>query len=362
MKDKNLIKNIQENNVSCDSDKTYVRVIKLNGKYTYATQIGCGNSSGNEKIASSKVNVLYPKKGVPRNETCSYDTATKLSVKVSPYESYEKTDEKRYVLKIILESVTGINEGVQVSYAWHKEGTDSSKDIWQDATFNSISSSKQEEQILNNKTITLKSSEILTPDKETGSYKLLVKINNAMDITGTNLITDLNKTVTFGPYKIDNQPPVINSLSVSSRELFLGFKAKVNINATDNNMLSSQNDVKVCIKTNTSSCSSNDYKVYASSYDITIPGEKYDGSTKKIYVYVKDIAGNVTSKTLDYKLYKECSTSILDSNNLKERETCTKKCGGGTRLDTYGKKDKYTGIQCSGTAKKQEKCNTHSCV
>ena len=95
MKDKNLIKNIQENNVSCDSDKTYVRVIKLNGKYTYATQIGCGNSSGNEKIASSKVNVLYPKKGVPRNETCSYDAATKLSVKLSPYERYEKTDEKR---------------------------------------------------------------------------------------------------------------------------------------------------------------------------------------------------------------------------------------------------------------------------
>lgn len=361
MKDKNLIKNIQENNVSCNSDKTYVRVVKLNGKYAYATQIGCGNSSGNEKIASSKVNVLYPETGVPRNETCDYDAKTKLSVKVSPYESYEKTDKKRYALKIILESFTGINKGVQVSYAWHKEGTDSSKDIWQDATFKSISSSKQEEQILNTKTITLKSSEILTPDKETGSYKLLVKINNAMDITGTNLITDLNKTATFGPYKIDNQPPVINSLSVSSRESFFGFKAKVSINATDNNMLSSQNDVKVCIKTNTSSCSSNDYKAYASSYDITIPGEKYDGSTKKIYVYVKDNAGNVTSKTLDYTLYKECSTSILDSNNLKEKGTCTKKCGGGTRLDTYGKKDKYTGVQCSGTAKKQEKCNTMEC-
>ena len=363
MKDKNLIKNIQENNVSCDSDKTYVRVIKLNGKYTYATQIGCGNSSGNEKITSSKVNVLYPKGGVPRNETCSYDAVTKLSVKVSPYEKYEKTDKKKYALNIILESFTGINNGVEISYAWHKEGTDSSKDVWQDATFRSMASSKQEEQILNGQTITLKSSEILTPDKEIGCYKLLVKINKAMDITGTDLITDLNKIVTFGLYKIDNLPPVINSLSVSStNKSYNALKAKVNINATDNNMLSSQNDVKVCIKTNTSSCSSNDYKVYASSYDITIPGEKYDGSTKKIYVYVKDIAGNVTSKTLDYKLYKECSTSILDSNNLKGRETCTKKCGGGTRLDTYGKKDKYTGIQCSGTAKKQEKCNTHSCV
>ena len=362
MKDKNLIKNIQENNVSCDSDKTYVRVVKLNGKYTYATQIGCGNSSGNEKIASSKVNVLYPESGVPRNETCSYDAVTKLSVRVSPYEKYEKTDKKKYALNIILESFTGINNGVQVSYAWHKEGTDSSKDVWQDATFRSMSSSKQEEQILNGQTITLKSSEILTPDKETGSYKLLVKINNAMDITGTNLITDLNKTVTFGTYKIDNLPPVINSLSVSStNQSYNTLKAKVNINATDNNMLSSQNDVKVCIKTNTSSCSSNDYKAYASSYDITLPGGKYDGSKKTVYVYVKDNAGNVTSKTVDYTLYKECSTSILDSNNLKEKGTCSKKCGGGTRLDTYGKKDKYTGVQCSGTAKKQETCNTMEC-
>ncbi len=361
MKDKNLIKNIQENNVSCDSDKTYVRVVKLNGKYTYATQIGCGNSSGNEKIASSKVNVLYPESGVPRNETCSYDAVTKLSVSVDP-ENYEKTDKKKYAVKIILESFTGINNGVQVSYAWHKEGTDSSKDVWQDATFRSMSSSKQEEQILNGQTITLKSSEILTPDKETGSYKLLVKINNAMDITGTNLITDLNKTVTFGTYKIDNLPPVINSLSVSStNQSYNTLKAKVNINATDNNMLSSQNDVKVCIKTNTSSCSSNDYKAYASSYDITLPGGKYDGSKKTVYVYVKDNAGNVTSKTVDYTLYKECSTSILDSNNLKEKGTCTKKCGGGTRLDTYGKKDKYTGVQCSGTAKKQETCNTMEC-
>ena len=362
MKDKNLIKNIQDNNVSCDSDKTYVRVVKLNGKYTYATQIGCGNSSGNEKITSSKVNVLYPKGGVPRNETCSYDAVTKLSVKVSPYEKYEKTDKKKYALNIILESFTGINNGVEISYAWHKEGTDSSKDVWQDATFRSMASSKQEEQILNGQTITLKSSEILTPDKEIGCYKLLVKINKAMDITGTDLITDLNKIVTFGLYKIDNLPPVINSLSVSStNKSYNALKAKVNINATDNNMLSSQNDVKVCIKTNTSSCSSNDYKTYASSYDITIPGGKYDGSKKTVYVYVKDNAGNVTSKTVDYILYKECSTSILDSNNLKEKGTCTKKCGGGTRLDTYGKKDKYTGVQCSGTAKKQETCNTMDC-
>ena len=363
MKDKNLIKNIQENNVSCDSDKTYVRVVKLNGKYTYATQIGCGNYSGNEKIASSKVNVLYPEKGVPRNETCSYDAAIKLSVKVSPYESYEKTDKKKYALKIILESVTGINNRVQVSYAWHKEGTDSSKDIWQDATFRSMSSSKQEEQILNNKTITLKSNEILTPAEETGSYKLLVKINNAMDITGTNLITDLNKAVTFGPYKIDNQPPVINSLSVSSaNQSYNTFKAKININATDNNMLSSQNDVKVCIKTNTSSCSSNDYKKYASSYDITIPGEKYDGSKERVYVYVKDNAGNVTSRKVDYTIYKECSVVVKDKNNVIKEGTCSKKCGNnGTKMDTVGTKDKHTGAKCSETMKNVTECNRFDC-
>ena len=363
MNEKKLIKDIQENGISCNSDKTYVRVVKLNDKYTYTAQIGCGNSSSNEKIASSKVNILYPRQGVPRNETCLYDAKTKLSVKVSPYESYEKTDKKRYALKIILESVTGINNGVQVSYAWHKEETDSSKDIWQDATFRNISSSKQEEQILNTKTITLKSSEILTPDEETGSYKLLVKINNAMDITGTNLITDLNKIVTFGPYKIDNQPPVIKSLSVSSaNQSYNTFKAKININATDNNMLSSQNDVKVCIKTNTSSCSSNDYKKYASSYDITIPGEKYDGSKERVYVYVKDNAGNVKKDSADYTIYKECSVVVKDKNNVIKEGTCSKKCGSnGTKMDTVGTKDKHTGAKCSETMKNVAECNRFDC-
>ena len=360
MKSKNLIKNIQENGISCDSDKTYVRVVKINGKYSYATQIGCGNSSDKEKITSSKVNVVYPKNGVEKNETCSYDAVTKLSVSVDP-ENYEKTDKKKYAVKIILESFTGINNGVQVSYAWHKEGTDASNDVWQVATFRGISSSKQEEEILNAKKVELKSGEILTPNKETGNYKLLVKVNRAMDITGNNLITDLNEINTFDIYKIDNLAPVISSLSVSSREPFFGFKGKVNINATDNNMMSSQKEVKVCIKTDTSSCSSNDYKIYDSSYDVTIPGKKYDGSTKKIYVYVKDNAGNVTSSTADYTLYKECSISILDSSDFQKKGECSVECGGGTRLDTYGKKDKYTGAKCDGTAMKKEKCNTRKC-
>ena len=360
MKSKNLIKNIQENGISCDSDKTYVRVVKINGKYSYATQIGCGNSSDKEKITSSNVNVVYPKNGVEKNKTCSYDAVTKLSVSVDP-ENYEETDKKKYAVKIILESFTGINTGVQVSYAWHKEGTDSSNDVWQVATFRGISSSKQEEEILNAKKVKLKSGEILTPNKETGNYKLLVKVNSAMDITGNNLITDLNEINTFGIYKIDNLPPVISSLSISSRESFFGFKAKVNINASDNNMMSSQKEVKVCIKTDTSSCSSTDYKIYDSSYDITIPGKKYDGSTKKIYVYVKDNAGNVASSTADYTLYKECSISILDSSDFQKKGECSVECGGGTRLDTYGKKDKYTGAKCDGTAKKQETCNTMGC-
>ena len=362
MKDKNLIKNIQENGVSCNSDKTYVRVVKLNGKYSYATQIGCGNSNDKGKITSSKVNVVYPKDGVPRNETCSYDAVTKLDVSADP-EKYLKTDKKKYAVAIVLKSFTGKNNGVQVSYAWHKDGTDSSKDVWQEATFRGLSSTNQEKDILNGKVITLKSSEILTPDKETGNYKLLVKINSAMDITGTNLITEQNETRTFETYKIDNLPPIINSLSISSSdESFNSLKAKVNINATDNNMMSSQNEIKVCIKTNKNTCLSNDYKEYKSSYDITLPGGKYDGSKKTIYVYVKDNAGNITSKTADYTLYKECTNSVLDSDNLIKKGDCTKKCGSnGTRLDTYGTKDKYTGVKCDSTLKKKEVCNRVDC-
>ena len=62
MQEKSLIKDIIQDSVSCDSSKTFVKVVKLNGKYSYSSQIGCGNSNEkNKNIKDSEINILYPK-------------------------------------------------------------------------------------------------------------------------------------------------------------------------------------------------------------------------------------------------------------------------------------------------------------
>ena len=358
MNEKKLIKDIQENGISCNSDKTYVKVVKLGGKYAYSTQIGCGTTSNKKvKLESGKVNVTYPTGGIDQDPSCGYD-AVKLDVDVSP-KYYKNTDKKKYPVRIVLSSNTGINNGVKVKYAWLKEGQAYSDDLLQYATFKGQSIEKQKQDILNNKKITIKSNEILTPSGETGSYRLALKIESAI---GGNLTEKLTSPIIFEPYKIDNLPPVINSIKVTSKEEFASLSAKVSLSATDNDKMSSFEELKVCIRTDNKTCTDSEYKAYKTSYSLTIPGNKYDGSTKKVYVSVKDNAGNVTKDSADYTIYKECSVVVKDKNNVIKEGTCSKKCGtNGTKMDTVGTKDKHTGAKCSETMKNVAECNRFDC-
>ena len=361
MNEKKLIKDIQENGISCNSDKTYVKVVKLDGKYAYSTQIGCGTTSNKKvKLESGKVNVTYPTGGIDQDPSCGYD-AVKLDVDVSP-KYYKNTDKKKYPVRIVLSSNTGINNGVKVKYAWLKEGQAYSDDLLQYATFKGQSIEKQKQDILNNKKITIKSNEILTPSGETGSYRLALKIESATDVVGGNLTEKLTSPIIFEPYKIDNLPPVISSIKVTSEEEFASLSAKVSLSSTDNDKMSSFEELKVCIRTDDKTCTDSEYKAYKTSYSLTILGNKYDGSTKKIYVSVKDSAGNVTKDSADYTIYKECTSVVKDKSNIIKEGTCSAKCGSnGTKNDTVGTKDMYTGAVCSETMKNSAECNRFDC-
>ena len=191
---------------------------------------------------------------------------------------------------------------------------------------------------------------------------MALKIESATDVVGGNLTEKLTSPIIFEPYKIDNLPPVINSIKVTSKEEFASLSAKVSLSATDNDKMSSFEELKVCIRTDDKTCTDSEYKAYKTSYSLTIPGNKYDGSTKKVYVSVKDNAGNVTKDSADYTIYKECSVVVKDKNNVIKEGTCSKKCGSnGTKMDTVGTKDKHTGAKCSKTMKNVAECNRFDC-
>ena len=91
------------------------------------------------------------------------------------------------------------------------------------------------------------------------------------------------------------------SLSITSRDnRYYSRDVKLTISANKN-----ANDLEMCVsQTNfLQDCS---FESYSETKDITLNGD-YDGSTKTVYVTVKDKAGNLSHTKANYTLYKYCS-------------------------------------------------------
>ena len=56
-----LAKDIEDNNLSCNSNKTFVQVIKENGIYKYKAQLGCGKKkASNSELIDNEITINYP--------------------------------------------------------------------------------------------------------------------------------------------------------------------------------------------------------------------------------------------------------------------------------------------------------------
>ena len=69
LKDKNLVKDIDIKDVSCDTDETYVKIIKNYDKYSYYPFIGCGPVGKDESV---NITILIPEKREIQ-ESCDVD-------------------------------------------------------------------------------------------------------------------------------------------------------------------------------------------------------------------------------------------------------------------------------------------------
>lgn len=162
-------------------------------------------------------------------------------------------------------------------------------------------------------------------------YNDTIMINYLVYDPTINKSNTKNQTITV----IDTVNPTL-SASISSRvSTYNSLDARLSINATDNSNLQmyiSQSGYDT----------GGSWETYASVKNFDFSGS-LNGSTKYIYITVRDEAGNIAQKRLNYTLYNECTNYSTDT----EVGECSTTCGVGTKTTTITYNDFYTGKYCT---------------
>ncbi len=170
--------------------------------------------------------------------------------------------------------------------------------------------------------------------------------------------------------KVDTKAPVISGESISS--------TNTNYHTLNANVSFAVKDVNyVKYELSTSGYTSTPYNAmpYSSNLSTNTPisntqglqvHNSYDGSTKNVYITVKDEAGNKSQKMVSYKVYKTCSQTIVNSSYAGNYGACSAICGGGIQYASLFQVhvDQNLGVNCGTTETQnalQYACNMHDC-
>ena len=302
-----LLKDIKISNISCNSDYSKVRILKLDGQYYYTGVLGCG-ADKNKKLEdkNGEISYKYPSSDV----SCTGNDKSSIDVKIVGTTS-EIFNKKMRSANIKLSSSFGINPDIGLSYAWslNNDYNSISSDSWKHVNFKSVPTIEKQKNDMKEGNIIVNSDDITTPAGVTGQYYLFVRIDRLNDIFMNPWVNAVNSDINYissGPFSVDNDAPVFNDSSViSSKSEYNDLKPKLNLNVTDNHTASDK--LKMCVSLNTNSCKTDkaslkDYENYDSSKVLDSIHTAFDLSTHKVYVTVADLAGNTALKSFDYKL------------------------------------------------------------
>ena len=206
--ERRLLNDIEIEGMSCNSPKTYIRVIKQKDKYGYKTYLTCGPKTAGviETESFSMPNV------VPEidNNSCTGTNNGNLSITADMTQATGKADKNRKKTKITISSGTGINSAMSISAKWSQTSDDHAPEGFAKVDFKV--KEEQEESLLNGDIISTTSKELLTPNGD-GDYYLIVRVDRLQDLQGNNWRNPDNtdsKYVYFGPFVVDNTAPSIN--------------------------------------------------------------------------------------------------------------------------------------------------------
>lgn len=319
--ERNLAKDIEMDNISCKNTKTYVQVVKVGNEYTYTPYITCGVKNDNSTNIDREFN--YPEGEHTKDETaCGFES--NFNMDIVPSKETSITSAKTESIDITVNSYTGINPNVDISYAFATaEDISTTVTEWRKLTFKVPSTEKQRSKILEGETISIKSNTITTPDDADGILYLVIKVNNMIDLYGESWSKVGDKTKFYGPYRLDNSAPSITGLDL--------YKSNghwySNIDVTDKTNY--ERFYRICPNAErTISCEhKNEFKLDVISNNVLDdyvykPGGTYD----MWYDYcakVIDAAGNISEKTCSSSTSYKIRLYANDGTNNYETATIT---------------------------------------
>ena len=183
LKSKSLIKDISDNDISCNSNKTIVQVTKLGDAYTYDVQLGCTNSKNSDESNL----IIFPKNSNLKCETSS--TTLKYDLNVSPGK-YTDNDKNRSAVTVTLSSDTGINNKYnEIYYSWTLN-PNNGNDTWNKLNFDIPSADQQKKDLISNKiSEVVVKKQLILPEK-TGKWYLKIEVRSLQNAAGDNLLTE----------------------------------------------------------------------------------------------------------------------------------------------------------------------------
>ena len=210
--ERNLAKDIEIDNMSCNNTKTYIQVIKAGGEYTFTPYITCGST--NENGITNNDGYNYPEGVHEKDETaCGFESNFSMHMQPSKTENTNSTQKEE--LTVDITSYTGINQNVEIYYAFSR--TPDKENLiteWRKLTFKVPGVEKQKNKILNGETISVSSNTFVTPDNLDENIYLITRVENLVDLYGEKWIKVGDKFTAFGPYRIDNSVPTISFLEI----------------------------------------------------------------------------------------------------------------------------------------------------
>ena len=204
MQERGYIKDIQIDGMSCNSNNTFVKVVKTNNVYVYTVYLGCGKKKNN-KVDS--VTMTYPEMGHIYTMDTTSCNMKGTTMAVSMGSTVAGSILQTQVATVSIVSPTGINNNASIYAAWSKS-TSFTSVSWTKA--NMSIPTGQAGKINAGENIYAESQQFVTPSGENGEYYLLVKVENLEDLSGAhwkNPQTANSPYIYFGPVKVDNTKP-----------------------------------------------------------------------------------------------------------------------------------------------------------